>query len=286
MVYRFIKDNNSEFGLNWLLRRLKICSNAYYNYLKNRKAKYRFTKERIYTEITDIYHKNDGVLGYRNMRVFLKRKNIHLSNPTIHKYMNTELGLMSVVRRKKPNYKKGDAHKTFSNLLQQDFKAETINIKWCTDFTYLYLTDGSKRYNCSIIDLHDRSVVASLNGKEITSELAINTVIKALALQPALHGQLILHSDQGSQFTSKSFTEFCESVHITQSMSKAGYPYDNAPMERYYNTLKNELIYLHYYHSDEELDTAVGDFAYFWYNHVRPHSYNGYLTPYEARYET
>jgi transposase InsO family protein len=69
-------------------------------------------------------------------------------------------------------------------------------------------------------------------------------------------------------------------------MSKAGYPYDNAPMERYYNTLKNELIYLHYYHSDEELDTAVGDFAYFWYNHVRPHSYNGYLTPYEARYET
>jgi transposase InsO family protein len=199
--------------------------------------------------------------------------------------MNTELGLMSVVRRKKPNYKKGDAHKTFSNLLQQDFKAEIINIKWCTDFTYLFLTDGSKRYNCSIIDLHDRSVVASLNGKEITSELAINTVKKALALQPALHGQLILHSDQGSQFTSKAFVEFCESVHITQSMSKAGYPYDNAPMERYYNTLKNELIYLHYYHSDEELNTAVSDFAYFWYNHVRPHSYNGYLTPYEARYQ-
>ena len=92
------------------------------------------------------------------------------------------------------------------------------------------------------------------------------------------------HSDQESQFTSKDFTEFCQSVGITQSMSKAGYPYDNAPMERYYNTLKNELIYLHYYHNDEELNKAVEEFAYVRYNHVRPHSYNNYKTPYEARH--
>lgn len=53
--------------------------------------------------------------------------------------------------------------------------------------------------------------------------------------QPGLDTKhLILHSDQGSQFTSKEFTGYCESVGITQSMSKAGYPYDNAPMERYY----------------------------------------------------
>jgi transposase InsO family protein len=285
VVYRFIRDNSSKFGLNWLLRRLKIYRNAYYNYLKNRKAEYHRIKKRACDEITCIYHKYDGILGYRSIRIFLQRKNIHLSKLTIHRYMNTELGLLAVVRRKKPNYRKGNAHKVFPNLLQQDFKSETINNKWCTDFTYLFLADGSKRYNCSIIDLHDRSVVASLNGKEITSELAINTVKKALASQPTTRGQLILHSDQGSQFTSKEFVEFCESVNITQSMSKAGYPYDNAPMERYYNTLKNELIYLHHYHSDEELNMAVNDFAYFWYNHVRPHSFNGYLTPYEARYK-
>lgn len=65
-------------------------------------------------------------------------------------------------------------------------------------------------------------------------------------------------------------------------MSKAGCPYDNAPMERYYNTLKNEEINLHYYHSENELDQAVHDFAYIWYNHVRPHSYNNNMTPFEA----
>ena len=103
----------------------------------------------------------------------------------------------------------------------------------------------------TIIDLHNRSVVASITDRHITSDLAIRTLKKALESQPSLKGKLILHSDQGSQFTSKVFVEFCESVHVTQSMSKAGYPYDNAPMERYFNTLKSELIYLYEYDTEE-----------------------------------
>lgn len=218
------------------------------------------------------------------MRVFLERRNIYLCEPTVHKYMNTELGLYAIVRRKKPNYEKGNPHKVFENLINQDFSANEINQKWCTDFTYLFLTYGSKRYNCSILDLHDRSIVASITDKNITSDLAIRTLKRALESQPKIKDALILHSDQGSQFTSKEFIDFCKSADITQSMSKAGYPYDNAPMERYYNTLKNERINLHYYRTDEELNTAIEDFAYIWYNHVRPHSYNNYKTPFQARY--
>lgn len=218
------------------------------------------------------------------MKVYLERKGFRLSNLTIHKYMNGELGLYSIVRRKKPGYSKGIAHKTFDNLLSQDFTAADINQKWCTDFTYLFLTDGSKRYNCSVLDLHDRSVVASITDKNITADLAIRTVKKALEAQPSIKGKLILHSDQGSQYTSKDFTDFCTDAGITQSMSKAGYPYDNAPMERYYNTLKSELIYQHHYHTEDELYSSVEEFAYVTYNHVRPHSYNGYKTPFEARY--
>jgi transposase InsO family protein len=96
---------------------------------------------------------------------------------------------------------------------------------------------------------------------------------------------LILHSDQGSPYTSKDFVLYCETSGITQSMSRAGCPYDNAPMERYYNTLKNECIYRYDYHTDKELVQAVEDFAYVWYNHVRPHSYNNYRTPFEARHK-
>lgn len=85
-------------------------------------------------------------------------------------------------------------------------------------------------------------------------DLAIRTLQKALDSPLEITGELILHSDQGSQFTSKSFVEFCESVHVTQSMSKAGCPCDNAPMERYFNTLKNECTNLYKYDKEEALD--------------------------------
>lgn len=63
-------------------------------------------------------------------------------------------------------------------------------------------------------------------------DLTINTLKKAQSSQAIPRNGLILHSDQGSQYTSKAFVEFCESVNLTQSMSKTGHPYDIAPMER------------------------------------------------------
>ena len=231
----------------------------------------------------EIYHAHNGVDGYRSMTVYLARKGYHYSPITIHKYMNKEMGLHSVVRSKKPGYVHGKPHKIFDNKLEQNFTADKANQKWCTDFTYLFLKNGDVRYNCSILDLHDRSVVASITDRHITTDLAIRTLQKALDSQPAIKGELILHSDRGAQYTSKAFVEYCESVHVTQSMSKAGCPYDNAPMERYFNTLKNECTNLYEFQTEEALYQTVEEFAYVTYNHVRPHSYNRYQTPYQAR---
>lgn len=90
-------------------------------------------------------------------------------------------------------------------------------------------------------------------------------------------------NNQGTQYTSRVFTELCESVNVTQSMSKAGYPYDNVLMERYFNTLKNECINLYDHETEEELYQAVEDFSYVEYNYVCSHSFNGYATLHEAR---
>ena len=126
--------------------------------------------QEISNTISSIYHSHNGVDGYRTIRIYLKRQGILLSAPTVHKYMNVELKLYSVVRRKKPDYCHGNPHKVFENLLQQNFNADTPNSKWATDFTYLFLKDGSLRYNCAVIDLHDRSVVASVSDRNITSD--------------------------------------------------------------------------------------------------------------------
>ncbi len=197
--------------------------------------------------------------------------------------MNKELGLRSIVRPEKPDYQQGKAHKVFENKINQDFTAARVNQKRCTDFTYLFLNSHEARYNRTIIDLHDRSVIASVTDRHITSGLTIRALKKALASQPQIKGKLILHSGRGTQLTSKVFVEFCESVHVTQSMSKAGYPYHNAPMERYFNTLKNECTNLYEFRTEDALYQAVEEFAYVSYNHVRLHSFNGYRTPYQAR---
>ena len=119
--------------------------------------------------------------------------------------------LFSISRKKKPEYEHGVAHKVYGNKLNQDFHANAINLKWCTDFTYLFLTDGSKRYNCTIIDLHDRSVISSITDKNITADLAKRTLEKAIHSQPGIDlSKLMLHSDQGSQyiFTDVTTTDF------------------------------------------------------------------------------
>lgn len=125
------------------------------------------------------------------MKVSLERRGYPYSCATIHKYMNTELRLRSIVRPKTPGYSHGKPHKVFENKLQQDFQAERINQKWCTDFTYLFLKNGDVRYNCSIIDLYDRSIIASITDHHITSNLAIRTLQKALDTQPKIRDVLI-----------------------------------------------------------------------------------------------
>ena len=140
------------------------------------------------------------------MVIFLRRRGISLSRTTVLKYMR-ELKLRSVVIPQKPRYRKGDCYKKFNILLKQNFTAIRPNEKWCTDFTYLI--GWCKRYNCSIIDLYDKSVLATLNSKRIDAELAIQTLQIALDRNP-VKGKIILHSDQGSQYTSRAFTEFCE----------------------------------------------------------------------------
>ena len=240
-------------------------------------------KSKVQAQIREIYHEHKGVDGYRSMTIYLARRGYHYSSATIHKYMNTQMQLFSVVRPKKPGYEHGKPHQVFENKLQQDFTAEKPNQKWCTDFTYLFLKNHEVRYNCTILDLYDRSVIASITDRNITSDLAIRTLKKALESQPSIKDGIILHSDQGTQYTSKAFIEFCKSVNVTQSMSKAGYPYDNAPMERYFNTLKNECTNFYEFATEEALYRIVEEFAYVDYNHVRPHSYNDYRTPFETR---
>ena len=95
--------------------------------MKKRKAEYHKNKAEIKSVISNIYHSHKGVDGYRTIHAYLTCKGYRISRLTVHKYMNTELKLYSVVRKRKTAYEYGEAHKLFENKLVQDFKADNIN---------------------------------------------------------------------------------------------------------------------------------------------------------------
>lgn len=213
------------------------------------------------------------------MQQLLANKGISLSVQTVRKYMNVELGLKSVTRKARYHYVKGScAYETAEDLVRREFRAAHQNEVWCIDFTYLHLADHRVRYNCSIIDLFDRRIVSSVNGNRIDTKLAIKAVKEAIRRSDGETG-MILHSDRGSQFTSKEFVDFCKEYGIRQSMSKPGCPYDNAVMERYFNTMKAELLRLKTFPTEKQLYSEINAYAYGWYNNMRPHSHNNGLPP-------
>ena len=283
-TYEFIDKYQSTFGVRWLLNEFGISPSVYYNYLHSKNNGSRSSKRQILDEIRTLYNTHNGTDGYRKIHYYLTQKGYDISPETTRKYMNQELGLHSITRIKHPPYEKRSPFRAYPDLLNGDFSATKINEKWCINFTFIGLADGSIRYNCAIMDLYDRSIVASVCGDKMDSNLAVKTLDKALKFEKnMLPGTLIIHSDQGNEFTSKEFTSYCLKKGVKQSMSFPGHPHSNAPMERYFNTLKTELIYQNSYSSETDLYDAISNFAYTYYNKQRPHSYNNYKTPYAVR---
>ena len=146
------------------------------------------------------------------------------------------------IRRIRPNF----GHKRMDenvqpNLVKRQFKTKRFNQIWCTDITYLIW--GNKRaYLSTILDLYDRHVVAYKISKCNDVSLVINTLNKALETEKDVHG-LIIHSDQGFQYTSDEYKVICASKDILISMSRKGTPIDDSPMESWHGILKKETLY-------------------------------------------
>ncbi len=152
------------------------------------------------------------------------------------------------------------------NLVKRQFQTKGLNQIWCTDITYL--TWGNKRaYLSTIIDLYDRHVVAYQISRRNDMELVLNTVSKAFLKQKDVYG-LIIHSDQGFQYTSHEYKAICASVGVTISMSRKGTPIDDSPMESWHGILKKETLYNHNITSIEHYIQLVEEWIFF-YNTTR-----------------
>ncbi len=127
------------------------------------------------------------------------------------------------------------------NLVKRQFKTKEFNQIWCTDITYL-IWNNKRVYLSTIIDLCDRHVVSYCISKRNDIKIVIDTLNKALEKEKDVYG-LILHSDQGFQYTSNEYKAICASKGIIISMSRKGTPIDDSPMESWHAILKKETLY-------------------------------------------
>jgi transposase InsO family protein len=166
------------------------------------------------------------------------------------------------------------------NLLQRDFSAEAPNRVWVADTTYLPTLLGFI-YLVVVIDLFSRKVVGWAVGDDLNAELSREAFRRAVAKRSPPPG-LIFHSDRGSEFAAKRFSDLPKTVAAAQSMSRSGDCWDNAPSESFFSTVEFEFEAGAAWREAADSDPELFAFIEVWYNAERLHSHNGNRSPNEA----
>ena len=172
-------------------------------------------------------------------------------------------------------------HRTHDNILDRNFSPSMPNQVWTGDVTYIRIK-GGWCYLAVVLDLFARRVV----GFSVSN--SPNSTLTAAALKMAYHTRLkpigvLFHSDQGTHYTSKEFADAIVGCKdMTQSMSRKGNCWDNAPTERFFRSFKTEWMPKGGYEDIAEAKSAISSYIWGYYQTVRPHSFNDYLTPIET----
>ena len=172
----------------------------------------------------------------------------------------------------------GSTKAAYPNLTQ-DLTVTKLDQVWVVDMTYIRLPQGFVYLAC-VLDAFSRRVIGWHLSKDIDTRLTLMALNQAITAR-CPHAGMIHHSDRGVQYASDEYVARLTEIGACPSMSKAGFPYDNAKAESFFKTLKKEEVYLGQYRNLEEAQASLGAFLDDVYNVKRLHSSLGYLPPTE-----
>jgi putative transposase len=256
-----------------------VSRTAYYGWLK-RLEQPDPDAERM-EQIQEAYEKSHRIYGYRRIGLWLrKQKRVHSNHKAILRLMN-KLNIRSVARKPRIFRRLAEAkiRHHYDNVLHREFSANQPNQKWVTDVTYIATKEGWA-YLSTIQDLFDGFIVSYRLGRQNSLGLVLNTLKQAKQNVPSTEA-LLLHSDQGYQYTSQNYAILLKSFAITPSMSRRGNCWDNAPMENFFGHLKEEALRPYPPPSFEEARQMIDDYIHF-YNYERI-QLKTRQTPFETR---
>lgn len=261
---------------------MKVSRSGYYEWLTNPGCNRDKEDNELTCKIKDIFQSGRGNYGVRPIKQELSRQGLIVSRKRIGRLM-TEASLICKTKRKfKATTDSCHNKQVVPNLLDRKFNVSAANCYWVGDITYVP-TAECWLYLATVIDLFSRRIVGWSMNKNMKADLVNNALLMAIWQRKPTKG-LIWHTDRGSQYCSDSHVNITKRHGIVQSMSRKGNCWDNAVAESFFSTIKTELIYQNKFKTREEAKHAIFEYIEVFYNRIRMHSTNEYLSPvkYEA----
>lgn len=278
MRYAFIAEQAQAYPVRRQCQVLGVAESGYYAWCKGQASQRQQEDERLTHEIRSIYEQHRGLYGSPRIHAALKARGWTCGRKRVARLMR-EAHLRSVRQSKRRVHTTQSKHPypVAANLLNRQFEAQRPNQKWVADITFIPTRKGWL-YLAVVLDLFSRQIVGWAMSACCDATLVQNALQMALAhRQPA--GELLHHSDRGSQYAAHDYQALLAQHHITVSMSRKGNCYDNAVMESFFRTLKAECVALHAFQSRSQARAVIFEFLEVYYNRQRLHSTLGYCTP-------
>ena len=234
--------------------------------------------QRLLGLIKHAWLESGGVYGYRKITHDLRDLGEPCGKHRVYRLMRQK-GLRAQVGYRRRSYRYGRPAVVATNQLEQNFDVEAPNQVWVTDITYIRTYEGWL-YLAVVLDLFSRQVIGWSMRSRIDGELAINALLMAVwRRNPS--SPVIVHSDQGSQYSSHDWQAFLKAHNLVASMSRRGNCYDNAVAESFFQLLKRERIRRKTYLDREEARRDVFNYIEMFYNPKRRHGYANDVSPVE-----
>ncbi len=231
--------------------------------------------------IQEAYAISKQTYGYRRLGIWLRQNRAVVINHKAVLRLMRQLGLHSIARQRKPGRKRTteETYHRYDNVLNREFSATRPNQKWVTDITYIATQQGWA-YLSTIKDLFGGYIVA--HELSLSNSVALVTrTLKQAQVKEKVTAGLILHSDQGHQYTSHAYHVLTHQYNITPSRSRRGNCWDNACMENFFGHLKEEALRHLKTPTFAELQEIIAEYIHF-YNYERI-QLKTRQTPYQVR---
>ena len=263
--YRVIAEFTGKYSITVMCKFLSVPRSSYYYWLKNNKD-CEDKDASLVESIREGQRASCGTYGYRRMTIWLNRVyGIIVNSKRVRRIMK-EAGLQSVVRKKKKFKKDQGAVYKYDNLLARNFYSSRPNDKMVTDITYIS-TGRGKVFLSMVKDLFDNSIRGYCVSRNNDLKLVADTLRETFTnIKTNNDKPILLHSDQGFQYTSKLYERLTSQYGITPSMSRKGNCFDNAAAENFFSHLKSELINRVKLKDYEEAKKAIDDYIRYYNN--------------------